>query len=233
MTKDKERIEQLAEGASVAISRKRYGTEAPIVAGWYNTELCANFLAAYLAERGKEATSSPSECREQFEDWLRATDPRNFEPDAYDDQLYKWKGWKAAWNHLAPQPAIPEGMPLVPIDPTVDMYDAVTKLKTPPIVPQWLRDLEVSVRMSSMLDVFTFSRDKTLELMGISMEIQAAFHALKTENELLVPIKEALAKAKLALDSCDVNDTQFPLDTQYYDRELVNEAISIIEKLPK
>ena len=109
----------------------------------------------------------------------------------------------------------------------------IAKLKTPPVIPHWVRVLELEVRMSSMNHTFTFSRDKTLELMGISMEIQAAFHALKTENESLVPIKEALAKAKLALDSCDVNDTQFPLDTQYYDRELVDEAISIIDKLPK
>ena len=62
--------------------------------------------------------------------------------------------------------------------------------------------------------------------------IHAASAALHS-GESLVPIKEALAKAKLALDSCHVNDTQFPLDTQYYDRELVDKAISIIDKLPK
>lgn len=113
------------------------------------------------------------------------------------------------------------------------LQEHIAKLKTPPVLSQWIRGLELEIRASPMNYVFTFPRDKTLELMGISMEVQAAFHALKTENESLAPIKEALVKAKLALDSCDVNDTQFPLDTQYYDRELVDEAIAVIEKLPK
>ena len=41
------------------------------------------------------------ECRKQFEAWLKDLDPRDFNPGAYDDQLYKWKGWKAAWNRRA------------------------------------------------------------------------------------------------------------------------------------
>ena len=44
-------------------------------------------------------------------------------------------------------------------------------------------------------------------------------------------IRELLQKAKAALESCDVNDTQFPLDTQYYDRDLVDGALADINDM--
>lgn len=33
--------------------------------------------------------------REAFEAWLANKDPRPFNPNAYDDQEYKWIGWQA------------------------------------------------------------------------------------------------------------------------------------------
>lgn len=107
MTHDKELIERLALEQCV-------GLEAAGELYVFSTSDLKEFLAAYLAERGTKSGSITSACREQFESWLSDLDPRPFLPDAYNDQVYKWKGWKAAWNRLASQqPAIPEGMALV------------------------------------------------------------------------------------------------------------------------
>lgn len=46
-------------------------------------------------------------------------------------------------------------------------------------------------------------------------------------------LRALLEKVKVALESCDVNDTQFPLDTQYYDRELVDAALADVDAMLK
>lgn len=108
MTNDKELIERLAiECANDTILHIRQGN---LSNSYQLINFATDLIARYLAERGTKSSSVTSECREQFESWLSDLDPRPFRPDAYNDQVYKWKGWKAAWNHLASQqPAIPEG----------------------------------------------------------------------------------------------------------------------------
>ena len=46
-------------------------------------------------------------------------------------------------------------------------------------------------------------------------------------------LRALLENVKVALENCDVNDTQFPLDTQYYDRELVDAALADVDAMLK
>lgn len=67
--------------------------------------------------------------------------------------------------------------------PVAALEAEVERMKSPAALPQWMRDLEVELKMSTMRHAFTFTRDETLELMGISINTQAALYTLRATIE--------------------------------------------------
>lgn len=112
MSHDKELIERLALEVAKNIS---FEHRAPLSDTSIIT-FATRLLAAYLAERGKEAVAWHTD------DHLTDKSATTYDSDVAE--RWKAKGWPVTPHFLAPQPAIPEGMALVPIEPTEAMIEA-------------------------------------------------------------------------------------------------------------